>query len=131
MAKRRPLSSPNEPTLFGRGSSATTRPARGAPLADAMRPSSLDDLVGQGHLVGPGKWLGEAIAEDRVTSIILWGPPGSGKTTLAQIVAQATKARFVPFSAVLGGVPELRVILAEARTARAIEGARTILFIDE
>src|SRR3954462_9230616 len=110
-------------TLFeatGRGDAGT---ARGVPLANRMRPRSLDELVGQKHLVGEGKLLGRAIAEDRIPSMILWGPPGSGKTTIARIVAEASahahggRTKFVPFSAVLGGVPELRTILEEAKRA--------------
>jgi putative ATPase len=81
--------------------------------------------------VGEGKLLSRAIAADRVPSMILWGPPGAGKTTLARIVAHTTNARFVPFNAVLGGIPELREILAEARKTRALGGKRTILFVDE
>jgi putative ATPase len=95
-----------------------------------MRPRQLSELVGQGHLVGPDKMLGKAIEQDRVPSMIWWGPPGSGKTTLARLVAERTRARFVPFSAVLGGLPELRQILAEAKRLRD-QGERTVLFIDE
>ncbi|HEY4116856.1 MAG TPA: AAA family ATPase, partial [Byssovorax sp.] len=102
-----------------------------APLAERMRPRALADVVGQQHLVGPTKLLAKAIAADRVPSMILWGPPGSGKTTLARVIAETTHARFEPFNAVLGGVPELRGILAEAKEARAVEGKRTILFVDE
>src|SRR5689334_571146 len=101
-----------------------------SPLADRVRPRALSDIAGQGHLVGPGKLLARAIEADRVPSFILWGPPGCGKTTLARVVAEHTRARFVPFNAVLGGVPELRGIVAEARRARE-RGERTILFVDE
>lgn len=101
-----------------------------APLADRVRPRSLEEIAGQKHLVGPGKLLARAIEADRVPSFILWGPPGCGKTTLARVVAEHTRARFVPFNAVLGGVPELRGIVAEARRAKE-RGERTILFVDE
>jgi putative ATPase len=119
------------PTLFE--SAARRDPAlRGTtPLAERMRPRALADVIGQEHLLAPDKVLARAIAADRVPSMILWGPPGAGKTTLARVIAETTRARFVPFSAVLGGVPEVRVILAEARERRAYEGARTILFVDE
>ena len=103
----------------------------GTPLADRMRPRTLDELVGQPHLVGPGRLLAHAIGSDHVPSMILWGPPGSGKTTLARVVSRTTRSVFVPFSAVLGGVPELREILSEARERRAYEGRTTILFVDE
>ncbi len=109
---------------------ATTDPTT-TPLAERMRPRTLDDLVGQEKLVGPGRPLRRAIESDKLPSLILWGPPGSGKTTIARLVAHATQARFVPFSAVLGGIPEVRKILDEAREARAYRHARTILFVDE
>jgi putative ATPase len=103
---------------------------RGGPLAERVRPHSLADIAGQSHLIGPGKLLARAIEADRVPSFLLWGPPGCGKTTLARVVAEHTRARFVPFNAVLGGIPELRGIVAEARRAKE-RGARTILFVDE
>src|SRR5438105_3878615 len=101
------------------------------PLAARMRPRSLEEFVGQDHLVGPDHELRRAIEEDRVGSMILWGPPGSGKTTLARLVAGATSSHFVPLSAVSAGVADLRRNIEEARLRRAQGGARTILFIDE
>jgi putative ATPase len=107
------------------------RARRDAPLAERMRPRSLADVVGHEKLVGADGPLGRAIAADRVPSMILWGPPGSGKTTLAQVIAASTRATFVPFSAVLQGVAEVRAIVEEARIRRATGAGRTILFVDE
>jgi putative ATPase len=102
----------------------------GRPLADRMRPETLDQFIGQGHLVGPGKPLRLAIERDEVSSLILWGPPGSGKTTLAAIIARHTRSRFVKFSAVLAGIREIKDVMAAAERARGF-GQRTTLFIDE
>ncbi len=104
--------------------------AAGRPLADRMRPETLEEFIGQPHLLGPGKPLRLAIERDGVSSMILWGPPGSGKTTLATIVARQTRSRFVKFSAVLAGIREIKDVMAAAEKARAY-GQRTILFIDE
>ena len=102
-----------------------------APLAERMRPRSLDEFVGQEALIGPGRPLRAAIEQDRLQSIILWGPPGTGKTTLARLIATATHARFVAFSAVLSGIKEIRGVMTEAEEARRRGGKRTLLFVDE
>jgi putative ATPase len=111
-------------------------PAKGAaaartPLAERMRPRTFDEFVGQDELLAPGRPLREAIERDLLQSIILWGPPGTGKTTLARIIADTTKARFVSFSAVLSGIKEIREVMAEAERLRRTAGRRTIVFIDE
>ena len=102
-----------------------------APLAQRMRPRTLDEFVGQEPLIAPGRPLRDAIEHDRLRSIILWGPPGTGKTTLARVIANVTHAHFVAFSAVLSGIKEIRDVMAEAEQARRRSGRRTILFIDE
>lgn len=104
---------------------------RNAPLADRMRPRNLDEFVGQEDLVGPGKVLRRAIETDRVPSMILWGPPGSGKTTLARIIASQTKAHFEQISAVTSGVAELRKLMNDARERLSLFRQKTIVFIDE
>jgi len=100
------------------------------PLAERMRPRTLDEFIGQEHIMAPGKPLRLQIERDDPGSIIFWGPPGSGKTTLAKIIAHATKAEFIEFSAVLSGIKEIKQVMAEAEKAREY-GTRTILFIDE
>ncbi len=103
---------------------------RTRPLADRMRPRTLDEFVGQEHLVGAGKPLSTQIERDDLGSLIFWGPPGTGKTTLAQIIARMTKAEFIEFSAVLSGIKEIKQVMADAERAKQY-GTRTIVFIDE
>ncbi|GAK55992.1 recombination protein MgsA [Candidatus Vecturithrix granuli] len=102
-----------------------------APLADRIRPQTLEEFVGQQHIIGKGRALQRMIERDELHSIILWGPPGSGKTTLARIIANTTQMHFVPFSAVTSGVPELRKVVQEAHAQRNMHGKRTVLFVDE
>ena len=102
-----------------------------APLAARIRPLSLQEFVGQEHIVGPGKVLRRAIEADRVPSLIFWGPPGSGKTTLAHLIAGVTRSHFEPISAVTSGVADLRRIVDQAKERRALHSQRTILFVDE
>ena len=100
------------------------------PLAERLRPKTLDDFIGQEHILGKGKPLRRAIESDHLSSLILWGPPGVGKTSLATIIAQTTKAEFVPFSAVLAGMKEIKEVMARAEQTRRM-GRRTVLFVDE
>src|SRR5450432_440626 len=101
-----------------------------SPLADRMRPRTLDEFVGQEHLVGPGKPLRLQMERDDAGSMLFWGPPGTGKTTLAKIIAAMSRAEFIEFSAVLSGIKEIKQVMSEAERARQY-GTRTILFIDE
>src|SRR5262249_29323132 len=125
-----PPSASSEPDERGR-SRGRRAPERTAPLAERMRPRSFDEFVGQEELLAPGTPLRDAIERDLLQSIILWGPPGTGKTTIARIIADTTRARFVSFSAVLAGIKEIREVMSEAERLRRTTGQRTIVFIDE
>jgi putative ATPase len=114
-----PPSEPDEPHGAGK-----------RPLAERMRPDRLEDYIGQEHILGSGKPLRRQIERDELTSIILWGPPGVGKTTLAKLIARQTRCEFIPFSAVLSGIKEIKAVMADAERLRR-SGKRTILFVDE
>ena len=116
-------------SLFDEPRSPAASPT--APLADRMRPASFDELLGQDDLLGQGRPLRHAIERDTLQSIILWGPPGTGKTTLARVIAAVTQSRFVAFSAVLAGIKEIRAVMAAAEEGRRRGDRRTILFVDE
>ncbi|HEU4353550.1 MAG TPA: AAA family ATPase, partial [Burkholderiales bacterium] len=107
------------------------KPEPAAPLADALRPRTLDEVVGQGHLLGPGKPLRIAFESGKPHSMILWGPPGSGKTTIARLMAKAFDAEFIALSAVFSGVKDIREAVQAAEHTLALSGRRTILFVDE
>jgi putative ATPase len=109
---------------------AEEEPQAGRPLADRMRPQTLDEFIGQEDLLGPGKPLRTQIERDDLSSMLLWGPPGCGKTTLARIIARSTRSEFIPFSAVLAGIKEIKEVMTQAERARRY-ARRTIVFVDE
>jgi putative ATPase len=128
---RRPGSTDLRPptdTLF---SAAKKKDPNAVPLAERVRPRTLGEMLGQAHILKAGALLSTAIESDRIPSMILWGPPGVGKTTLGRIVAERTKSAFVPFSAVLGSLQDLRVVVSEAKERLSYRGERTIVFVDE
>lgn len=119
----------DQPDLFAESLEESVR--RRAPLAARLRPSSLDEVVGQDHLVGPDGALRRLIESDRLSSVILWGPPGTGKTTLAELVAVSTRRRFERLSAVTAGVKDIREVIESARRSLTFESRGTVVFIDE
>src|SRR5215470_2613937 len=127
---------PDQSSLFGSDIAPSSKkntpiPASTEPLAARMRPRTLDEVLGQDNLLSPGRVLRRSIVEDRIPSMILWGTPGSGKTTLAEVIARLTHAHFVTLSAVSAGVADLRKVVEDAKKLKQFSGQRTILFIDE
>jgi putative ATPase len=120
-----------EPPREAQAARREETPETASPLAERMRPRSLDEVVGHQKVLGPDGFLRRAIAADRVPSLIFWGPPGSGKTTLARVIAAETSSHFVPFSAVTSGIKEVKEVMAEAVRLRRAQGRRTLLFVDE
>ena len=120
-------------SLFGDDSIRDTpeKPQPDAPLPERLRPKSLEDVIGLKDILGPGRFLRNAIESDRIPSMIFWGPPGSGKTTLARIIARTTRARFVQFSATSTSIKDIKTLMEEARKGRQLRGSKTIVFIDE
>jgi putative ATPase len=117
-------------SLFDASPLDSTANDAGRPLAERLRPERLEDFVGQQHILGPGKPLRVQIERDHLQSLILWGPPGVGKTTLARLVARMTRAEFIPFSAVMSGIKEIKAVMADAERLRR-SGRRTVVFVDE
>ncbi len=118
-------------SLFGEAPARGRKSKTPPPLPELLRPESLDQVVGLQDLLGPGKFLRNAIESDRVPSLVFWGPPGSGKTTLARIIAQTTQAQFIPLSATNSSIKDIKVMMEDARRAREMRGVKTIIFIDE
>jgi putative ATPase len=117
-------------SLFDTAPLDAERTDKKRPLADRMRPVTLEEFVGQEHILAPGKPLRQQIERDELSSVILWGPPGTGKTSLARLIARLTRCEFIPFSAVLSGIKEIKAVMADAERLRRV-GRRTIVFVDE